>query len=415
MVTVDRDQFMRDGFLILRGFVLSDEVRQLRGTWETLLERQKEIWRSQRGPDDPPGGEWDSSLQPRPQLLSSNDQAGVNLLDGDTISALEFWTSDRIRGVAGELLSVADAASGQICLMCNPTFDYGPAFWHRDWHPIDMGPMRHAQEAVVEHGPTIVQWNVPLYDDSVFWVVPKSHDRLNTDAEDRQLREDSRVPLPGGVPVDLKAGDAIVYNNHLLHWGSDYSTRAIRRTMHASHSIFPTWEWSDLIFLKFLDEKPCRLLEGWARRTEDLKATTENCLRAVLARDGQRYMEGLDSLHPTAGPKGKLQLTIWLCKAAMMIHLLKRMDYHQLSWDFRRRAEGKHGVSLNWGPAFAERFTKDEADTIWRNFGPVEERLKAAGGEDYVPGYQSGPIPYYLDAMVNPITVDEFMAKWGEK
>ena len=174
MGTVDRDQFMRDGFLILRGFVLSDEVRQLRGAWETLLEGQKEIWRSQRGPDDPPGGEWDSSLQPRPQLLSSNDQAGVNLLDGDTISALEFWTSDRIRGVAGELLSVADAASGQICLMCNPTFDYGPAFWHRDWHPIDMGPMRHAQEAVVEHGPTLVQWNVPLYDDSVFWEIRRA-------------------------------------------------------------------------------------------------------------------------------------------------------------------------------------------------------------------------------------------------
>ena len=67
-------------------------------------------------------------------------------------------------------------------MMCNPTYDYGPASWHRDIHPIDMGPMRQMQESLVEDGPSYVQWNIPLYDDSVFWVVPGSHTRINSEA-----------------------------------------------------------------------------------------------------------------------------------------------------------------------------------------------------------------------------------------
>ena len=68
-------------------------------------------------------------------------------------------------------------------MMCNPTFDYGPAPWHRDIHPIDMGPMQSMQDSLVEDGPNYMQWNIPLYDDSVFWIVPGSHTRINTEAE----------------------------------------------------------------------------------------------------------------------------------------------------------------------------------------------------------------------------------------
>jgi len=410
MGTVDRELFMQNGYLVLRDVVSSDELNQLRTSYEVLLDRQKEIWTAGRGPDDPPGGAWDSAPQPRVQLFSWDDQAGVQMVDESTINVVEFWLSEDIKGAAEQLLSMPVAASSEISLMCNPTFDYGPAPWHRDVHPIDMGPMASMQEALVEHGPTYVQWNVPLYDDDVLWVVPGSHARLNTDVEDRHLRKDPRVPLPGGVPVELAAGDAIVYINYILHWGSDYSTRAFRRTMTSGHTIFPSWSWQDLVFTHYMATESGALFEGWARRVEHLKATTERCLRAVLVGDRRGYLESLKVLHPVAGPKGQLQLTIWLCKAAMMLHLLKRSDYHDVPWDFRRRTEGRHGITLNWGPAFAERFTKREADTIWAHFNPLEDRLKAAAGEDYVPGYQSGPIPYYLEAMREPLALEELTA-----
>jgi len=76
----------------------------------------------------------------------------------------------------------------------------------------------------------VIQWNVPLYDDSVLWVVPGSHRRPNTQAENKQLLADRTVPLPSSIPVELKAGDGVCYTNTILHWGSDYSTK-LRRTI----------------------------------------------------------------------------------------------------------------------------------------------------------------------------------------
>ena len=90
---------------------------------------------------------------------------------------------------------------------------------------------------MLANAPGYVQWNIPLYDDDVLWVVPGSHRRPNTAAEDRQLAENARAPLPGGVQVRLKAGDGVVYSNLILHWPSDYSTK-LRHTIHLGYRSF---------------------------------------------------------------------------------------------------------------------------------------------------------------------------------
>ena len=107
--------------------------------------------------------------------------------------------------------------------MCNPVEDRGPAAWHRDIHPIDQAPLRGLQDDLLRNAPGYLQWNIPLYDDDVLWVVPKSHRRGNTDEENLHLERNPRAPLPGGVQVELNAGDGVVYTNTILHWGSDYS------------------------------------------------------------------------------------------------------------------------------------------------------------------------------------------------
>ncbi|MCY3782566.1 MAG: phytanoyl-CoA dioxygenase family protein [Chloroflexi bacterium] len=404
MSSSNRAQLMRDGYLVKRDVIPEDQLASLRVTFETLLDRQRAVWRRERGPDDPPGGIWDSAMQPR---LSNTE----TFIDADTAEAVEIWVSEPIRGLAAELLDDEHAGISAMQMMCNPTFDYGPAPWHRDIHPIDMGPMQSMQDSLVEDGPNYMQWNIPLYDDSVFWIVPGSHTRINTEAENRSLLENARVPIPGGEQVELRAGDVLVYVNYLIHWGSRYMSEPTRRTLHGGHTIYPHWE--DLDFTQHLSAEARGWFELWAARTARLKDDTERALRAVLDRDGDSYSKALEALRPGAGAATKLQLTIWLCKAAMHIHNLKRPDYASLPAEFRRRAEYSHGISLNWGPAFAERFTKPEADAIWQRFGALEDHLLAPGGEDYVPGYQSGPIPYSLERMHAGITVGEFIASWG--
>jgi len=405
MPMVDRDQFMQDGYLVIRDLIPSHELQQLRASYDVLLERQKEIWQSQRGPGDPPGGAWDTSPQPRIQNAES-------LIDATTANAVEVWTSNRTRGVAEHLLSQPVAGISAMMVMCNPTFEHGPANWHRDVHPVDMGPMRTLQGSLVENGPNYVQWNIPLYDDDVLWVIPGSHTRLNTEAENSQLRENPRAPLPGGVPVDLRAGDGLVYVNYLLHWGSDYTSRVLRRTLHGGHTTYPNWQ--DIDFTRYLSPEARELFGSWRTRTTALKDATEGCLRAVLDQDRQAYLDGLQLIHSGVGEAGQLQITVWLCKLAMNVHLLARSDFECLPSDVRRRVQGTHAITLNWGPSFAQRFTQVEADGIWNGFSDIERHLKCSDGDDFVPGYQSGPIPYYLDEMREPFTIRDFGATWAD-
>lgn len=406
MLTVDRDQFMRDGYFVMRDVIPMDELEQLRASCETLLEKQKAIWQSQCGAGDPPGGLWDTARQPRIVHVQ-------NLIDAETANAVETWTSEATRGVAEQLLSQPVAGIHQMQVMCNPSFDYGPAEWHRDVDPVRCGPLGVLQASLLENGPDYVQWNIPLYDDKVFWIIPGSHGRLTTDEEKRQILENSRVPVSGGVPVDLKAGDLLVYTHYLLHWGSKYTNQVLRRTMHGGHTTYPMWD--DLNFVGHLSPEASQLFASWAARVIQLKRATERCLRAVLDKDRPSYLAGLDLIHPGAGPAGQLQMTVYLCKLAMNMHVLKRSDFESLPVDARARAEHEHGITLNWGPSFAERFTKDEADGVWDGFAELERHLKSDDEGRFLAAYQADhrcPSTYYLDEMDEPFTILDFVATW---
>ena len=404
MTMTDRAQFLRDGFLVVRDAIPSPELKSLRTSYETLLDRQRDVWRQERSPGDPPGGLWDTAAQPRLRGCE-------NFVDSETADAVELWLSEPILGTARQLID-SDVGVTGMYMMCNPTYDYGPANWHRDIHPIDLGPMEQMQKALIESGPTYIQWNIPLYDDDVLWVVPGSHIRLNTEEETRSLLTDNRVPIPGGVQVALQAGDVLVYINYILHWGSSYRREPRRRTIHGGHTIYPNW--IDLGFTQHLSDESRRLFEDWSARTVELKNDTERALRSVLDSDAAAYAKALKALRPSTGSATQVQLTIWLCKAAMHIHNLKRMDYDRLPDEFVTRAASPHPITLNWGPEFAERFSKLEADTLWDQFGFVEDRLLAADGEDFAPGYQSRAIPYYLESLPNEFSMDDFVSSWAE-
>ena len=85
---VDRDRFMDEGYLILRDFLSPTRLESMRATYETILDRQKVIWARERGPDDPPGGVWETARQPRLQLTQSG------LIDEETANVVEdFWAN----------------------------------------------------------------------------------------------------------------------------------------------------------------------------------------------------------------------------------------------------------------------------------------------------------------------------------
>ena len=394
---VNLQQLLDDGFIILREVISPEQLDEVRASFEVLVERQKAIWAREGNPSV-----WETGAQPR--LVHFE-----NLIDEGTANTVEVWLHENTLGVSRQLLSVPEEASvAGMMLMCSPQRDHGPAHWHRDVHPIDMAPIGSLQADLLENGPKYIQWNIPLYDDDVLWVVPGSHRRLNTEAENCQLLENQRVPLPGSIPVELNGGDGVVYSNYLLHWGSNYSTK-LRRTIHGGHTIFPYYP--DLSFAQFLPPSARETFETWTQRSAGMQDLTEAALRAIINRNAGAYRETVEALQPSAGEASKMVLAIYLCKAAYHIHILKNSDFEQLPPEVRRRAANPHSISINWGPQFANRFSKAEADLLWQRFETLDAKLQA-DKEHFVPGFQSGPMQYFFNEMPADFGVEDFIASW---
>ena len=402
---LNRDEFLETGYLIVKEAVPRDKLERVRQAYETLVNRQRENWKAERAEGDPPGGVWETGAQPRLQLSRG---PLVHQIDPETAPAVEVWLEENIHGVSTELLGIADGAVTEMMMMCNPVRDHGPAKWHRDLHPIDTAPLQGYIDDIVEGGPRYVQWNIPLYDDSVLWVVPGSHLRLNTPEENEVMLADPPRPLPTGVQTHLEAGDGVVYILPILHWGSNYSTK-MRRTVHGGFSTFTSID--DLSFVEHTSADAQTAFTRWNDRGEQMKRHTESALRAVVAGDGAAYLDALDSLHPERGEKGRILSTVFLCKAALAIRLHKDPPLQGITEDLQRRVLGKHPITLNWGPEFADRFTLDEACLLWDRFSPLEALLQA-DEEHFVPGFQAAPMKHYFNEMPVDYGTADFIASW---
>ena len=400
---IDRNQFLEAGYLIVRNLIPAEKLDALRRASEEMVARQRAVWARQRKPEDPPGGIWETGAQPRLHLHNMGAQ-----IDAQTALCIEIWQSENLHGISSELLELEDAAVTEMMMMCSPVRDHGPARWHRDFYPPYCAPLQSYADDIVENGPRYVQWNIPLYNDDVLWVVPRSHLRRNSDDEDRQLAADDRTPLANGVQTHLKAGDGVAYILPILHWGSQYSTR-LRRTIHGGFSEYTYYP--DLSYLAQLSPAAREAFTRWERRSRQKLSQTEAALRAALQKDGAAYRAALDALHPGRGPKGQLQSTLFLSKAARRIHHLKRPDFAELPDQDQRYATSIHPMTLQWGRPIAERFSNEDAAALWARFKPVDDALQASELQ-HSPGFQGNHTHYYLNEVPETLSVDSIVDGW---
>lgn len=408
MASASRERLLADGYVILRNVIPQARLRSLRESFEILVDRQKAHWAKARGDTDPPGGAWE--LSPQPRLFFQT------LLDRDTANTVELCLGERTLEQSRRLMNAPRAAVILMTLMCNPTRDYGPAHWHRDIHPFDQAPLAGLQFDTLANGPGYLQWNLPLYDDDVLWVLPGSHRRASTPEENRLLAENPRQPLPGGMATQLRAGDAAVYTNTILHWGSNYSTK-LRRTIHLGYRSFggalypyvPHFYW-DLGFTKHLPAQARATFKSFARWHSTERDTIEATFRALLQKHSGAFLAGLVALHP--GPQNRLVCVILLAKLAHKIHLLHRAKVRRLAPESRAAAIKEHPTSLYLYEDLARRFTPRQASRLWARFAWLDERLKTQT-ELYLPGYQSGPTRYSFYDLPAGMDVADFVESWA--
>ena len=404
-IRVDPQQIMDDGYIVVRNVIPPSLLTELRNSFEILVEKQKTIWEQERQRDNLPGSVWETAAQPR---LVFN-----NLVDEATANTVEFCLHENTLGVSSQLIRGPEVGLHQLMLMCSPVRDHGPDRWHRDTGPDSDAPLEGLHLDMMANGPGYVQWNIPLYDDDVLWVVPGSHRRANTEAENRQLQENDRAPLPGGIPVELRAGDGVVYTNFILHWGSDYS-HTLRRTIHVGYQSFdgPLYRyfhlWWSLGFTRNLPPALREPFERWARAIAHEHDLLEAIYRAMLNRNVDAFRAGLVALHP--GEKGRMVCATILCKEAHMLRAFTRPEFANLPAAEQDQLIHPHLRHLY--EDVARRFTADEFERLWRRFAALDARLKA-DADQMVAGTQAKPTKYRVYEMPVSFGVEEFIASWA--
>lgn len=402
-----RDEFLEQGYLIVRNIVRADELDTLREAFEILVEYQKEIWVRDREPDEPLGGRWESHRQPRLQI---HQPPLVHKIDERTAPAVEIWLHEKMYGLSTQLIGNESTALTEMMLMCSPQKDHGPAKWHRDMYPPYTAHLKGYIDDILESGPRYVQWNLSLYDDDVLWVVPGSHLRPCTEEENTQLLKDPYAPLLGGVQTHLKAGDGVVYITPLLHWGSNYSPQ-LRRCVHGGFSPYASYEEPG--YIQHLSTEAQTTFARWIRHSEVMKDHTEAALRGALDKDGSAYHTALELLKPDCGESGKTLSTVFLSKTAERIYNLKRQDFDSLPTRQQELAADPHPPTLDWGRTFGSRFSTKETHALWDRFKPFDAAIQS-DEEQFWSSFQSpNPSRYYFNEIPAHVTVDGFIDGWG--
>lgn len=221
----------RDGFTVIPSILTPRQLSALRtaaqettayarsGSWPHVrtLPKQFPPWTIPPGQDPAANGIW-----------------GVQGLMNPSLPQHAIFTqsyfSSAVLGPAKALLQCGDAEliMELFNLLVRPDRDFALR-WHRDDIPADASAEQELRRLL--EPAWHAQWNLALYDDASLIVVPASHKRARTDDERRA--DPWEREMPGQLVVELKAGDAVFYDNNILHTGR-YSSEVERMTLHGS-------------------------------------------------------------------------------------------------------------------------------------------------------------------------------------
>ena len=365
-----RDQLLREGFVLLPGMVDGDELQSVRQSVDAIVDRAPTRGRVTLT-------EW---------------------VDASTAAAVEFMVDDRLFQSSRKLMEAENLACLGMWSLCQ-----AGTGWHRDIHPYDMAPLDGLQEDIHHNGPPYLQWNVALYDDDYFHVIPRSHTRRNTEKERGIERRDGPVELPGMTCLDLKAGDGAVCINNLLHCAKPSGARK-RRTLHLGFEGFGIRNFVHFnradtlgtVFTKHLAPWAAERFEKSERLYDGRQQQVEKLFRAILDRDRDLFSERLAGLHTS--PHARMTTLVVLSKLAQGL-----LDYSCNSITDRPRG---------WRTdQMASRFTAAERHALWDCFRTLDEKLQAEE-ELYESLFQSAPTKYYFNEMPVGFEVDDFIASW---
>ena len=239
-----KDRFLIDGYVIV-DILTEQEVQDFRVIMDTLLNPDKKAEDKK---------EHSSSFQHLGDEIANFGQEARQyyfhlLTKPGTEPIHHAFHHPKVLEVVENLLGPDLIVNNASILAANAGTSYSLG-WHRDIIQI---PEEEIEDRLFspERFHNSVQINLPLVDENSLWVVPGSHNRPNLEEENIAFSGSKHyapvgVEMPGGIPVKLKAGQAVFYNNNLIHRGYSEKMKIPRRTIHMGYhsSAFPpTWHF----------------------------------------------------------------------------------------------------------------------------------------------------------------------------
>lgn len=183
----------------------------------------------------------------------------------------------------------------------------------------------------------------------------------------------------------------------------------MRRTIHGGFSTFT--QYGNQSYMKYLSTSAQATFDRWIQRSDQMITHTESILRAAIKKDPAAYHASLEKLHPGRGEKGKMLSTVYLSKIAKRVYDCKKPDFENIPQETRDAMIRSHPITLQWGLPLADRFSFEEARTLWDRFKPVDVRIQS-DVESAAPGYENRPSLYHFNEMPPDFSVEDFTAGW---
>jgi hypothetical protein len=246
MARLDVEAFARDGFVLL-DVLNADELGELRAQLELLICIGNALER--------PAQFFASDFQHLGDRLEDYAKLTKHyyfhlLTDPRTLPMQHVFHHPELLAGVEQILGPQLILDNASLFAAEPGTTYKLG-WHRDVIQIP----QHLIHAQAIYNPqrfhNNVQCNLPCYEDSALWVVPGSHVRPNTAGEDAAFRGSKHyappgAQMPGGVQVHISPGQALLYNNNLIHRGYCEAFPERRLALHIgyhSRTRPPTWHF----------------------------------------------------------------------------------------------------------------------------------------------------------------------------
>ncbi|KAH7330358.1 hypothetical protein BKA65DRAFT_509238 [Rhexocercosporidium sp. MPI-PUGE-AT-0058] len=231
MSSAHLESLNQDGFVLVPSILTPEQITTLRnasaevidvarsGKWPFVrtLPKQFPPWTVAPGANPAEGGIWGVQFLMHPDLPHSK-------------TFISNYFSTPIISIVKELLECEDEdlVMELFNLLIRPDKDF-ELRWHRD----DIPATATAEEELerLRQPAWSAQWNLALYEDDSLIVVPASHKRARTQIE--RDADPFEKGIPGEIRVQMKPGDAVFYNNNILHRGAYVSSKE-RMTLHGS-------------------------------------------------------------------------------------------------------------------------------------------------------------------------------------